>query len=297
MKSKVTQLYDMRQVSIPAELRKWRVSEEEVQAQLARIAAAHPMESKPHTVEPGDSVLCRTTGADARWNREALPFYPGRNMLPEVEAALIGMQVGETREAGDKTLTVLEITRRRPAPLTDALIAEEGIENVSTIAQYEDWWRALTEQDRKRTAIQRLIFAIQQEMIQNSVFACDEEELNGIAREMAQKQYAAMVKAGIDPTVPDEGVDFLTEEEALKRIARENRMRLLGCVLNEYYATVLYPITREEYNASIVELGRSMNKNREELIAYAGEFLVDDYVYNQVFSREVSRFAETLLED
>lgn len=297
MKSKVTYLYDMRQASVPEELKKWRVSEAEVQTQLARVAAAHPVEAKPTTVEPGDSVLCRTTGREAKWNREALPFYPGRNMMPEIETALVGMEVGETKEIDGKSITVLEITRRRPSPLTDALIVEEGIEGVSTLAQYKDWWKHNTEQERRNRALSSIVYCLQTEVVSHSQILCDEVEMDRLSHDLAQKQYTAMVNAGIDPTVPDEGIDFLTEEEALEKMAQENRMRLMGCIVNAHYATVLYPMSKEAYEAAFKELEASMGKSKEELLEYAGEILVNDFIYNKVFYTQASTYAETLLED
>lgn len=297
MKSKVTYLYDMRQASVPKELRKWRVSEAEVQAQLARVAAAHPVETNPSTVELGDSVLCRTTGKEAKWNREAIPFYPGRNMMPEIETALVGMQIGETSEVGDKEITVLEITRRQPAPLTDTLIAVEGIEGVSTLAQYKDWWKHNAEQERRNRALSSIVYRLQAEVVSHSQILCDEIEMDKMSHELAQKQYTAMVNAGIDPTVPDEGVDFLTEEEALEKMAQENRMRLMGCIVNEHYATVLYPMSKAEYEVALKEMEMSMGKTREELLEYAGETLINDFIYNKVFYAHASAYAETLLED
>lgn len=297
MKSKVTYLYDMRQASVPEELRKWRVSEAEVQAQLARVAAAHPVETKPDTVETGDSVLCRTAGREEKWNRDALPFYPGRNMMPEAENVLIGMHVGETKKAGDKTITVLEITRRRPAPLTDALIACECVEGVSTLSQYTEWWKRNTEQERRNKAVSNIVYRLQAEVVSHSEILCDEVEMDRMSHELAQKQYTAMVNAGIDPTVPDEGVDFLTEEEALEKMAQENRLRLMGCIVNEHYATVLYPMSKEEYETALKEMEADMGKTREELLEYAGEALMNDFIYNKVFYAHASAFAETLLED
>lgn len=298
MKTRVVKLYDMQKVTVPEELCKWRVSKEELDAQLARLAAAHPVESKPNTVELGDSVLCCTKGDDSKWNRDAVPFYPGRGMLPSsLENGLLGMKHGETKTVEGIEITVLEITRRRPAILTDEVIAKENIDGVRTLDQYCDWWKERTEQDRKRAALSRVIYAVQNEMVQNSVFECDEEELSSIAHSMAQKQYNAMVKAGIDPTIPDDGVDFLTEEEALEKIAAENRQRLLGCVLNAYYATVLYPMTQAAFDAAMAEFEKSMKKTKAELIEYAGEFLVNDYIYGKVFAEKVAAYAETLLED
>lgn len=297
MKSKVTKLFDMKQVAVPAEMRKWRVSIEELDAQLARLAAAHPVETHPEMVENGDSVLCRTQSSDPKWNREAVPFYPGRGMLSAQEDALIGMSLQETKTVDGIEITVLEITRRRPAVLTDELICTEGIEYVETVNQYRTWWREKTEQERKNDAIHRLAYFLHDEIVSYSEYDCDDKELDEMALDIARKQYAAMVNAGIDPTIPEDGVTFLTEEEALAKIAQENRQRLMGCVVNAHYATVVAPMSQEEYDAAMAEFERSMGKTCQELKEYAGETLVNDYIYNQVFAKVAYSFAETLLED
>ena len=297
MKSTVKKLFDIKQVEVPAQMCAWHVKPDEEEVQLARIAAAHPVELFPDTVETGDSVLCRTESADNAWKHQAVPIYPGRGMVLALENAVLGMKLGEQRTVDGITLDVVEIIRRRPGELTDELIRSEGIDGVETVEQYRSWWKTHTEQERKSERIRQIAYFIQETVVANSQFVCDEEELATIGHDMARKQYDAMVASGIDPTIPEDGVDFLTEEEALEKIVRENEPRLKGGVVNAYYATVVQPITDNEFNQAMDQFAQSMGKTREALLEYAGEFLVNDYIYGQVFLKDLFAYAETLLED
>lgn len=287
----------MKQVEVPAELRKWRVSPTEVEAQLNRLAASHPVESHPDMVSPGDSVLCQSHSSDPKWNRNAVPIYPGRGLLDtELENAVLGLQLHQSVTVDNITFTVLEITRRQPAELSDILIQSEGIEGVCTIEQYRTWWTNSVEKERRKDAVHRIGYFLQEAIVARSELECDEAELNALAHQLAKKQYQAMINAGIDPTIPEDGVNFLTEEEALEKIVAESRLRLNSCIINQYYATVIAPLSAEEFAAAEKEMEHSMNKTHEQLEEYAGEFMICDYIYGQVFSRELFRYAETLLE-
>ena len=297
MKSKIVKLFDMKELEIPSDLLNWHMSNEEIDAELNRLAASHPVETHPNTAETGDSVLCRAVSDDPKWNREAMPIYPGRGMLEAtLENAVVGMKVAESKTVGNVTLTVLEITRRRPSQINDELIKKGNIDGVETVEQYRAWLRQTTELDRKRTMLNRLAYYLLEEVAKRSEMEIDDEEFDTIAENIAKKQYQAMVNAGIDPTIPEDGVDFLTEEEALAKMAAQNRERLRTCVVNEYYATVVQPISPEDFETAMRAFEQSMGKNHEELIEYAGEILVNDYIYGQVFSKVVSDYAEALME-
>lgn len=297
MKSIIIKLFDMKELEIPSDLLDWHMSDEEIDADMNRLAVSHPVETHLDTVETGDSVLCRTVSDDSKWNWEAVPVYPGRGMLEAaLENAVVGLKVAESKAVGNITFTVLEITRRRPSQINDELIQKENIDGVETVEQYRAWLRQTTELDRKRTALNRLSYYLLEEVAKRSEMEIDNEEFDSIAESLAKKQYQAMVNAGIDPTIPDDGVDFLTEEEALAKMAAQNRERLRTCVVNEYYATVVQPISAEEFEAAMREFEASMHKTHEELIEYAGEILVNDYIYGQAFSKVVSDYAETLME-
>ena len=297
MKSTVKTLFDMRQVEVPAQMRAWHVKSDEVDAQLARIAAAHPVELFPDTVKEGDSVLCRTESENPTWKRQAVPIYPGRKMVPTLENAVLGMKLGEQKTVDGITISVLEIIRRCPGELTDELVRSEKIDGVETVEQYRAWWKTHTEQERRSERIRQIAYFIQEAVVANSELVCDEKELEATSHDMARKQYDAMVASGIDPTIPEDGVDFLTEEEAIEKIARENEPRLKSCVVNAYYATVVKPISDHEFCEAMDQFAQSMGKTKEALLEYAGEFLVNDYIYGQVFSKDLFAYAETLLED
>lgn len=297
MNSTVKKLFDMKQVDVPAELRRWRICPAEVEAQLARLASAHPVESHPDTVSLGDSVLCCTRSTDPKWCRDAVPFYPGRGLLPaELENAIIGLHPQQSITAQNIEIRVLEITRRQPTPLTDAIICAEGIDGVTSVDGYRTWWQTKTEQERRRDAVHRIGYFLQEAIVSRSEFECDEAELDALAQDLAKKQYQAMLNAGIDPTIPEDGVDFLTEEEALQKIAAESRQRLYSCIVNQYYATSVAAMTAEQYESALLEMARSMNKTYAELEEYAGDFMIHDYIYGQVFSQDLFRYAETLVE-
>lgn len=297
MKSKVIKLADMKSIAVPDEMRKWHVTEMDFQNQLKRLAPMHPVETHPDSVMSGDSVLCACLSPDAKWNREYFPVYPGRGMLDaRLENAVIGMKPSEQKTIGNVTLKVREITRRVPAEVSDELILAERIDGVQTLEQYRAYWVAATEKERRKNALNQIIHYLQQQVVERSELQCCDEELSEIARQIAKKQYAAMVDAGIDPTIPEDGVDFLTEEQALEKIAMENIGRLKVCIVNEYYATVVEPIGEAEYEKIMTEFEESMQKTRDELTEYAGEFLVADYVYERVFAKALTNYAETLLE-
>ena len=56
MKSKIVKLFDMKELEIPSDLLNWHMSDEEINAELNRLAASHPEETHPNMVETGDSV-------------------------------------------------------------------------------------------------------------------------------------------------------------------------------------------------------------------------------------------------
>ena len=285
MKSKVISFYDYKNVKIPEEVRNWHIRDEEIEKRLETLCRNHPEESHPDTAARGDSVLCQMNG-------RIVPIYPGQGMFFR-EDEIVGMKKGETK--GD--ITVLEITRRRPAALSDAVILAERIENVKTVAEYSAYFREKEERERRINALKRTASYIGQEVLKKSEFRMDEEETDRLSVEFGRKMYEAMVKAGIDPTVPEDGVDFLTEEEALARMVEENRARIPQLVLDEYYATEIHPITEEMYQEKYEELKNALKKNDEELLEYAGEIMIRDYIYGSVFSDDLYTYVEQELED
>lgn len=226
MKSKVTKLYAYRSASLPAELGRWRIAEEEIQERLATLAASNSREEKADTVAAGDGVCCVCRGDVSLPNRGHVLLFPGRGLpgAKEAEEKAVGKKVGEQLETtiGSRALTleIQEIRRRYPAAIDDALVCKAGIAGVHTLKEYAAWYRGEHEPERRRKAVGNIVRYWMELMGKNSVFAIDEEEQAAWAHETAKGMYAHMLAVGEDPHVPEEGVEFLTKEQAIARIAK-----------------------------------------------------------------------------
>lgn len=219
MKSKVIHMYDYRLADIPEELRRWRIGDEEIEAQLKVIAHKHAELLYPETVAPLDSVACSGESNIPRWNRKALRFYPGRRLCDAaLEEALLGARVGESRTVtlpeGTVTLTVTRIVRRRDLPVNDALVKLEKLEGVETVEAYFRWYRAQKEPERQESGAAKIALKLMRECVEHAEVSLDTQEQDAWLTKYVDNLYGMMLAAGMDPTVPEEGTVFLTEEEA-----------------------------------------------------------------------------------
>ena len=226
MKSKVIQLCDYKTIQIPDHYLSGRIPEEQIDRQLETLSANYAAEQEADTVKSGDSVACRSQSSMERWNRPLLLLYPGRGLCePELENSCLDAKVGEQRTVelpeGEIILTVRRIVRRVNRPVDDELIKSEGIPGVETVEAYRRWYCDKTEKELKAEAVRRSSDYLIQEMISKSRYSIDEAERDEWCRDEANRQYDAMTAAGIDMTIPEEGTDFLTEEQARRKIYEE----------------------------------------------------------------------------
>lgn len=226
MKSTITKLYDYRQSTIPAELLTWRISDEELKQHMDVLSHNHAFEADVDAVRMGDSVACKAESKCPRWNRPVMLFYPGRELCDsELENACVGACAGESRmisvDGQPVKLTVTRIVRRSNMPIGDELAKEEGIEGVETLDDYCDWYRKSNEPTRKLHASYRAASFLLDEIAKKSEFAIDAEEKNTWLNDRVDKVYDALVDAGADPTIPKEGFDFLTVEQAKANMFRQ----------------------------------------------------------------------------
>lgn len=219
MKSTVTKLYDHRQSAIPQELLTWRISDDELTQHLEVLSQNHAFEQDVDVVQMGDSVACSAESDCPQWNRPVMLFYPGRELLDmNLENACVGAGFGENRiisvDGQPVKLTVTRIVRRSNMPIGNELAKAEGIEGVDTLDAYCDWYRKTNEPTRKLHASYRAASFLLDEIAKKSEFAIDTDEKNAWLNDRVDKVYDALVDAGADPTIPKEGFDFLTVEQA-----------------------------------------------------------------------------------
>lgn len=251
MKSTITRLYDYKQSVIPAERLRWRVPDQEIADRLETLSHNHAYEMEPETVQTGDSVACRGESACPRWNRETLLFFPGQGLCDGVlENACLGAKVGERRTVslpeGEVALTVKRILRRANMPVGDALVQAEHIDGVNTVAEYYDWYRAdKREFNRMRAKYQSASFLLD-EIKAHSEISIDQEEKDAWMWDRINSLYNALVEAGMDPKIPKEGFDFLTEEQAKEKMYHEQEWAFTDFVVQAYVVEHVFGLSLED---------------------------------------------------
>lgn len=227
MKSKVTNLYAYRAEPLPEEMERWHVTNEEIEKNLAALAATHAVEERVEVVEAGDGVRCVCVGDASLPHRSSVLLFLGRGLpfAKEGEKAVVGKKVGDQFEATigamKLTLQVVEILRRYPAQISDALVSKADIEGVSTLEEYAQWYRKQNEPEHRRRAIGGIVMYWMQLLTERSTFAIDEEEQQAWTLGNGERMYEHMLAVGEDPHIPEEGVEFLTKEQAIEKLARQ----------------------------------------------------------------------------
>lgn len=303
MKSTVTTLYDYKTAPIPEELRHWRIPDAEIQERLETLSHNHSVETEPDTVEALDSVACKGESTVPRWNRPNLQFYPGRKLCSEViEKALIGAKLGETRtvhtEEGDITLTVTRIVRRRYMEVGDALVQAENIPGVSTVSDFTRWYRETNEPEQQYNAKMRMAYALLHQITDNSQYAIDEEEKRAHVTERVNLIYEAYLKAGIDPTIPEEGTDFLTEEQAKEKMYRQFESTFPMAVASEYLVRTLGGVADVDAfcQMGLEKLATDNHLTVEALLQDNGVYVCQEQLLQNKALELLAAYAEQFLE-
>lgn len=303
MKSTIIELYDYKQIVPPSDMLVWRVSDEEIAQKLELLGRNHAYESEADEVMNGDSVSCRGESSSKRWNREVLLFYPGRGLCaPELENACIGAKLGETRtvraDGSEVWLTVQRIIRRSNMPICDELIKMEHIPGVDTVEKYKRWYRETTESTNKQKAAHRAASYLLDEITANSRFILDPDEKDMWLRDRVDAIYNAMVEAGMDPKIPDEGFDFLTEEQAKEKLYRQFDLLFTRYVACAYLAEMMTGRSFDDICAERLNgLAAENHTTCEELTQQTGRSLVYEKIAYEYVLNKLSQYAKDFLEE
>lgn len=303
MKLKVSKMYDYKSWKVPAELTLWRIADGEIDRQLERLSHDLAYETEADTVELLDSVACRGESAAARWNRPVLLIYPGRKLCAEeLEMALIGAKLGESRTVatpdGAVKLTVMRIVRRRRIPVGDELVKAAHIEGVNTVQDYRRWYRAQNEPERRSNAAMRIAYQLIKQITENSEFSFDEEEKRAWLNDRVDRLYQAMVLAGIDPTVPQEGTEFLTEEQAKANMYAGLEPQFSSYIVCAHLVETLTGVAAETFcEENMEKLAADNHMSAEELVARSGKYACDDKLLQDKALALLAAYTEQFLED
>jgi len=216
-------MFDYKEATIPEELIRWHVTEEEIDEALVLLGRDHATQNPVEQAAEGDSLRCRDSQG------RTVLLYPGRK-LPgalETEQAALGHRAGESFSCRlgetEVTLRIEEILRLEPYPLGDDLVKLAGIEGVETAADYRSWFLRETEPKKREDALKKITRYLWEALSERSQIEIDQTEQDYWCGIRAKGAYDSMVKNGCDPHIPEEGTEFLSDEEALAKLVREQQ--------------------------------------------------------------------------
>ena len=303
MKSTVTKMYDYKSWKIPSQITLWRIADEEIGQQLERLSHDYARETDADTVELLDSVACQGKSESSRWNRPVLLIYPGRKLCAEeMENALVGAKLGESRTVtmpdGDVTLTVTRIVRRRNMPVGDDLVKAVGIEGGETVEGYYRWYRDQYEPERRANAAMRIAYQMIKQIVEKSEFRFDENEKRDWLNDRVERYYRALVLAGIDPTIPQEGTVFLTEEQAKAEMYADFEPQFSSYVVCGHLVETMTGVAAETFCENGLEkFAADNNMSVEELVESSGKYACYDKLLQDKALALLTAYTEQFLED
>ncbi len=238
MKTKVTKLYDVALIPTPEDIPEWRVDEAAVDGLVKALAVQHAVETQGDAVQTGDTVFCAARGA---LEDRTVLVYPGRSIpgAEQAEKALLGAGCGDTVKtelAGSPvSLTVQRIVRRTPAPIDDRLVREEKIDGVETVAAYRAYIKEKTQEQNRSLSAKHLSAALHDALVEKSDYQVDEEEQEAWTDKAAKEMLKMYEQEGIDPHIPEDGTDFLTDEEVLAQFKESLRSQYLSLAMSRAF--------------------------------------------------------------
>lgn len=167
----IKKLYDFRQVAVPAPLLQAEVTREELDGELALVAARFTrIEAVSGPIENGDVVALEYTDEQGV---HCIYANVGRN-LDDIEALLPGLSVGSGLQlsyAGKKVeATVVSVKRPTVPALTDAHVQQLGIENVTDLAALEDHLFAKLAEGQRKRKFRGIMGIVSKPLIENTEF-------------------------------------------------------------------------------------------------------------------------------
>lgn len=238
MKTKVTKLFDVDQIPTPEDLPDWHVDEAAVDGLLDSLALRHAAETEEREAQTGDTVFCAAGG---KYAGRTVLVYPGRHMpgAEAAEKAVLGAAPGATVETelggAPAVLTVKKIVRRAPAKIDDKLIQGEHIDGVDTVESYRVYIKNKTEEQNRSLSAKHLSASLREELIARSAYEVDEAEQEAWTDKAAREMLKMYEAEGIDPHVPEEGTDFLTDEEVLENFKTQLRPQFLALAVSRAF--------------------------------------------------------------
>ena len=199
MNGYVSKLFDVDSLTIPNEMLETNVDEQRIDDEITQLSRRYADEMPADIVANDDVVYC-IADEKSYPDKRTIILYPGADMpgAQEAAAATVGKIHGckfTAQLAGRPVnLKIINIIRRIPAEVNDALIKKMGIEGVGTLNEYKDYLYNKIAAEMRMENEKALMRYYMEQLEQNSEYAYDEAEMQSFIDseyDKAVKDYAA----------------------------------------------------------------------------------------------------------
>lgn len=291
LKSKVLSAFDYKAVDLSGSIPDFEPDEERLAQDMERARRAHGTKVTAYTVEQGDFVRLTCRSEMPRFQKDGITVMVGRGLYSRpLEAQLVGMKAGETRELEVNgtavTVTVNGIERNVLPELTDASVASWGMEGVDSVADLRHACinkqidRFLEEDEGGDMAVAMVSTKVMEE----SVFELDEEEVQLIDAEAEHQMESILAENGLtwDTLTPEQAQEFFSCDKERFRGFLYNMYQLslkTAVMGQQLWLEDRAPLTEEDYRESIRRRAISLSCTEEQAaeIYPASLYLKDEY--------------------
>lgn len=273
MKSRITECFDYRTLKVDDELRKWKIPDSEIEAEMENLARDHSGETEvTDGAQEGDCVSCVCTEAsDANWKGRTVLLYPGRDLegAEEAEKLCPGKCPGDVFSCEIRdvrvTLEVKRVIRRKKVTVGPEFFAILNLPGVSTGEDFARWYHEQHDEERRQKASYGIVSFWMQEMAKRSSFDIDEEEKRNWCRVRGEKMYVSMLAAGYDMRKEENDGQPMTEEEAIEKASAQQEMYFIPYLLYEYFSEKDgFTISEEEYDKALADEAERVGLSLED---------------------------------
>ena len=305
MNSKLTCCFNYQTLTIPEELRRWKIPSEEIEKELHSLAGDHasdqPVEDE---IRAGDSVRCQCVRCtDPDWQGRTVLLYPGRKLpgAEQAEAAVLGKKAGDcyscTLGCAEMELKVLEALRRVEPEIGPELMWILNIPGVETVEDFFRWYHQQHDPERRQKAAFGIVGFWMKEATARSEFYIDQQECREWCLLRGRMMFQSLLAGGIDPRIPEEGFDILTDEQAIENLAKEQEPRFRPFLLYRYLCEKDgYQVTQEEYLEALKQAAAQQGLTLEEAKQKSDLSLYQEMKYQEHVFYALSGEAEKELE-
>lgn len=208
MNGYVSKLFDIDSLTIPKEMLETNVDEQRIDDEVKQLSRRYADEMPADSVENGDIVYCIADKESYPDNRTII-LYPGADLpgAEEISSAAVGKIHGckITAPLAGRTVNIkiVNILRRIPAEVNDALIKKMGIEGVETLSEYRNYLYNKIASEMRMENEKAIMRYYMEQLEQNSEYAYDGVEMQKFIDSEYDKAVKDYAEAGFEAS-PEE---------------------------------------------------------------------------------------------